>query len=161
MFSGAVACCSGVFSEGEADLQIVETEDPLKSRIEVFAQPYGKKIQSIALLSGGEKSLTALAMLLAIYKVKPSPFCILDEVDAPLDDANISKFIAMLKRFSIDTQFIVVTHNKKTMKAAQNLYGVTMEESGISKLLSIRISHEDNRTKTDEIDSAADIVEAN
>ena len=148
------------FGEGEADLQIVETDDPINSKIEVFAQPFGKKVQSIALLSGGEKSLTALAILLAIYKVKPSPFCILDEVDAPLDDANISRFIAMLKKYSFDTQFIVVTHNKKTMEAAHNLYGVTMEESGISKLISVRMNHEDNSTNTDEIDPAAEIVGA-
>ncbi len=135
------------FGDGEADMQIVETDDPLHSKIDVFAQPSGKKIQSIALLSGGEKSLTALAILLAIYKVKPSPFCILDEVDAPLDDANVTRFTTMLKEFSKDTQFIVVTHNKKSMEVANNLYGVTMEETGISKLISVRINHEEVKNR--------------
>ena len=144
------------FGDGEADMQIVETDDPLNSKIDVFAQPSGKKIQSIALLSGGEKSLTALAILLAIYKVKPSPFCILDEVDAPLDDANVARFTTMLKDFSKDTQFIIVTHNKKSMEAANNLYGVTMEETGISKLISVRINHEE--VETDEYNEQTEIA---
>ncbi|MCP4728203.1 MAG: chromosome segregation protein SMC [bacterium] len=128
------------FTNGKADLTLEEGKDPLDIKVDVFAQPFGKNVQSIALLSGGEKALTAIAILFAIYKVKPSPFCILDEVDAPLDDANIARFIKMLQRFSTDTQFIVVTHNKKSMQAARNLYGVTMEETGISKLVSVRLN---------------------
>ena len=91
-------------------------------------------------MSGGEKALTAIAILFAIYRAKPSPFCVLDEIDAPLDDANIARFVKVLHEFAQDTQFIVVTHNKNTMEAAQNLYGVTMQESGISKIISVRIN---------------------
>ena len=112
--------------------------DPLEARIEITAKPRGKRPTSIDLLSGGEKTLTAIALLFAIYLVKPSPFCILDEVDAPLDDSNIDRFTRILRRFSDNTQFIVVTHNKRTMEAANALYGVTMEEEGISKLVSVR-----------------------
>ena len=128
------------FGGGEADIKLEEELDPLEAKIEIFAQPFGKRIQSIALLSGGEKALTAIAILFAIYRVKPSPFCILDEVDAPLDDANIARFVNVLQEFAQDTQFIVVTHNKKTMEAARNLYGVTMQESGISKIISVKIN---------------------
>jgi len=131
------------FGDGDAELRIDETGDPLDARIEIFAQPFGKKVQSINMLSGGEKALTAIALLFAIYQVKPSPFCMFDEVDSPLDDANISRFIKMLQQFSTDTQFIVVTHNKRTMEAAESLYGVTMEESGISQLISVKINRDD------------------
>ncbi|MFC1554953.1 chromosome segregation protein SMC [candidate division KSB1 bacterium] len=131
---------STLFANGTADMVLVEGDDPLESKIEIFAQPFGKRITNIALLSGGEKALTAIAILFAIYRVKPSPFCILDEVDAPLDDANIERFIMILNEFSKDTQFVVVTHNKKTMKSAKNLYGVTMEETGISKLVSVKMN---------------------
>ena len=128
--------------DSEADLKLVPDEngnvDPLESKIEIMAKPKGKRLQSIDLLSAGEKTLTAIALLFAIYLVKPSPFCVLDEVDAPLDDANIDRFINLLKGFSKDTQFIIVTHNKKTMEAADTLYGVTMEEEGVSKIVSVR-----------------------
>lgn len=130
------------FTNGEADMIMRESPDPLEANIDIYAQPYGKRIQSINLLSGGEKALTAIAILFAIYRVKPSPFCIFDEVDAPLDDINIARFVKVLNEFSKDTQFIVITHNKKTMEAARNLYGVTMEESGISKLISVRLKKE-------------------
>lgn len=127
-----------LFEEGdEADLILTEPEDPLESRIDIIAKPRGKRPHSIEMLSGGEKTLTAIALLFAIYLVKPSPFCILDEVDAPLDDANIDRFIRIIKKFSENTQFIIVTHNKKTMEAADTLYGVTMEEEGVSKLVSV------------------------
>ena len=118
----------GLFNPGdEADLKLEENIDP-----------------SIELLSGGEKTLTAIALLFAIYLVKPSPFCILDEIDAPLDDANIDRFTKIIKDFSSDTQFIVVTHNKRTMEAADTLYGVTMQEEGISKLVSVRFNEDFN-----------------
>jgi chromosome segregation protein len=125
--------------EDEADLLIHNDEDPLDAHIEIVAKPKGKKPLSIEQLSGGEKALTALSLLFAIYLVKPSPFCILDEVDAPLDDANVTRFIKLLKKFENNTQFIIVTHNKKTMASCQALYGVTMEEEGVSKLIPVRL----------------------
>ena len=124
----------------ECDLRLEEGVDPLEARIEITAKPRGKRPTSIDLLSGGEKTLTATALLFAIYLVKPSPFCILDEVDAPLDDANIDRFTRILRKFSDNTQFIVVTHNKRTMEAANALYGVTMEEEGVSKLVTVRFN---------------------
>jgi len=126
----------------ECDLKLEEGVDPLEARIEIVAKPRGKRPTSIDLLSGGEKTLTAIALLFAIYLVKPSPFCILDEVDAPLDDANVDRFTRILHKFSDNTQFIVVTHNKRTMEAASALYGVTMEEEGISKLVTVRFNKE-------------------
>ena len=132
-----------LFNPGdEADLRLGENADPLESRIEIIAKPKGKRPTSIELLSGGEKTLTAIALLFAIYLVKPSPFCILDEIDAPLDDANIDRFTKILDDFSQNTQFVVVTHNKRTMEAASTLYGVTMQEEGISKLVSVRFNEE-------------------
>ncbi len=125
--------------EDEVDLLIHAGDDPLDAHIEIVARPRGKKPLSIEQLSGGEKALTALSLLFAIYLVKPSPFCILDEVDAPLDDANVTRFIKLLKKFENNTQFIIVTHNKKTMASCQALYGVTMEDEGISKLIPVRI----------------------
>ncbi|MBU2584145.1 MAG: chromosome segregation protein SMC [Bacteroidetes bacterium] len=132
-----------LFDQGdEADLRLEENADPLEAKIEIIAKPKGKRPTSIDLLSGGEKTLTATALLFAIYLVKPSPFCILDEVDAPLDDANIGRFVRLINRFSEKTQFIIVTHNKLTMEAATTLYGVTMEEEGVSKLVSVRFDEE-------------------
>lgn len=128
-----------LFNEGdEADLVLEEAEDKLEANIEIIAKPKGKRPQAITLLSGGEKTLTATALLFAIYLVKPSPFCILDEVDAPLDDANVDRFVKLIKKFSHDTQFIIVTHNKRTMEACRMLYGVTMEEEGVSKLVAVK-----------------------
>ena len=128
-----------LFNPGdEADLTLEENVDPLEARIEIMAKPKGKRPTSIELLSGGEKTLTATALLFAIYLVKPSPFCILDEVDAPLDDANIDRFTKLLLEFSSNTQFIIVTHNKRTMESAQTMYGVTMQEEGVSKLVGVR-----------------------
>jgi chromosome segregation protein len=124
----------------ECDLKLEENVDPLEAGIEIVAKPRGKRPTSIDLLSGGEKTLTAIALLFAIYLVKPSPFCILDEVDAPLDDANVDRFTRILRKFSNNTQFIVVTHNKRTMEAASALYGVTMEEEGISKIVTVRFN---------------------
>jgi len=128
------------FESGEGTISLDESEDPLESDIEVAVRTKGKRLQTLALLSGGEKTLTAISLLFAIYLVKPSPFCILDEVDAPLDDVNIRRFTEALKTFSDNTQFIVVTHNKRTMEAAETMYGVTMEEEGISKLVSVKFN---------------------
>jgi chromosome segregation protein len=125
------------FENGEADLRL-DDGDPLEADIVIEANPKGKKLGSLALLSGGEKTLTAISLLFSIYLVKPSPFCILDEVDAPLDDMNIGRFVGALKKFSDNTQFIVVTHNKLTMKEADYLYGITMEEQGVSKVVSVK-----------------------
>jgi chromosome segregation protein len=130
-----------LFEGGEADLMI-EEGDPLEAGIEIMARPRGKRLQSIALMSGGETALTAIALLFAIYLVKPSPFCVFDEVDAPLDDANVRRFAAALRQFARDTQFLVVTHNKRTMEAADYLYGITMEEPGMSKMVSVRLEGE-------------------
>ncbi len=127
-----------LFQGGECSLNLVG-DDPLEADIEVMARPRGKRPQSIAQLSSGERALTAIALLFAIYLVKPSPFCILDEVDAPLDDANIDRFVAMVQEFSQRTQFIVITHNKKTMEAANCLYGVTMQRPGVSSVVSVKL----------------------
>jgi chromosome segregation protein len=134
-----------LFSEDdEADLQLIESDDqdPLESKIEIIAKPRGKRPHSIEMLSGGEKTLTAIALLFAIYLVKPSPFCILDEVDAPLDDANIDRYLKIIRKFSENTQFLMITHNKKTMEAADTLYGVTMEEPAVSKVVSVQLTGE-------------------
>jgi chromosome segregation protein len=130
-----------LFQGGECSLTLTG-DDPLEADIDVMARPRGKKPQSIAQLSSGERALTAIALLFAIYLVKPSPFCILDEVDAPLDDANIDRFVAMVKEFSQRTQFIVITHNKKTMEAADCLYGVTMQRPGVSTVVSVELEGE-------------------
>ncbi|MBA7641675.1 MAG: chromosome segregation protein SMC [Calditrichaeota bacterium] len=127
------------FEGGEGDLRLVGDPDPLEAGIEIIAQPPGKKTRSLRSLSGGEKALTAIALLFAVYMVKPSPFCILDEVDAPLDDVNIGKFTRVIKQFAGDTQFIIVTHNKLTMQSADYLYGVTMAEEGLSNLVSVNL----------------------
>jgi chromosome segregation protein len=124
---------------GEAEIHL-GAGDPLECSIEITAKPPGKRPQSIELLSAGEKTLTAIALLFAIYLVKPSPFCILDEVDAPLDDANIDRYLQLIKSFSEKTQFLMITHNKKTMEAADTLYGVTQEEEGVSKVVSVRLT---------------------
>jgi len=128
-----------LFDGGEVDLLFVDSDDPLEANIKIVANPKGKKLHDISSLSSGERALVALSLLFGIYLVKPSPFCVFDEVDAPLDDANIARFVRLLKSFTDRTQFIVITHNKKTMEAADNLYGVTMEEPGVSKLVSIRL----------------------
>ncbi len=127
-----------MFGGGEADIIVDEAEDILESGIEIVAKPPGKEACSIGLLSGGEKTLTCVALLLAVFRSKPSPFCILDEVDAALDEANIGRFVAVLREFLSFTQFIVISHSKKTMAGADTIYGVTMEESGVSKRVSVR-----------------------
>ena len=129
---------STLFSGGEAELALVGEGDPLEAEIDILANPEGKRLRSISLLSGGERTLTAISLLFGIYLVKPAPFCVLDEVDAPLDDANIGRFVKLMNEFKQNTQFAIITHNKKTMEAADRLYGVTMEEPGVSKVVSVR-----------------------
>jgi chromosome segregation protein len=134
---------STLFEGGESDLELLKSEDPLESEIVIHARPRGKRVDSVALLSGGERALTAIALLFAVYLIKPSPFCLLDEVDAPLDDVNVTRFVRLLRTFSDRTQFIVITHNKLTMEAADHLYGVTMEENGVSRLVSVTFDEVD------------------
>ena len=129
-----------LFNGGTADLILQDSDDLLEAGIEIVAQPPEKKLQSITLLSGGEKALTAIAILFAILRLKPMPFCILDEIEAALDDANAGRFAKYLRRFSEETQFVVITHRKPTMELADNLYGVTMEEKGVSKIVSVQLS---------------------
>ena len=129
-----------LFGGGNARLELVENEDPLEAGVVIAAQPPGKKLQVLSLLSGGEMALTAIAILFAILKLRPMPFCLLDEIEAALDDANVQRFATYLKRFSQETQFIVITHRKPTMELADSLYGVTMEEKGVSKVVSVKLS---------------------
>lgn len=131
-----------LFGGGRAHLELIQTEDVLESGIEIVAQPPGTKLKSITLLSGGQKTLTAVALLFALYMVKPSPFCLLDELDAPLDESNIGRFTELLKKFVHESQFIIITHNKRTVSAAQAIYGVTMEERGVSKTVSMKFNAE-------------------
>jgi chromosome segregation protein len=131
-----------LFGGGRAEIELVTAEDPLESGIEIVAQPPGTKLKGITLLSGGQKTLTAVALLFALYMVKPSPFCLLDELDAPLDESNIHRFTNLLKQFVKESQFIIITHNKSTVAAADALYGVTMQERGVSKTVSMRFNSE-------------------
>lgn len=140
-----------LFTGGEADLCFIDSDDVLEAGIEITAKPPGKQMRSINLLSGGEKCLTALALLFAIFEVKPAPFCLLDEIDAPLDDSNIERFVNVVKQFIVHCQFIIITHNKRTMAIADVLFGVSMQERGVSKLLSFEFSSEP--TEADELPS--------
>lgn len=129
---------SELFGGGSGEMTLLESDDVLEAGIEVVAQPPGKRLQNILLLSGGEKAMTAIALVMAIFKYRPSPFCLLDEVDAPLDEANVGRFVNKIAEMAEKTQFIVITHNKRTMEAARALYGVTMQEAGVSKVVSVR-----------------------
>jgi len=131
-----------LFGGGNAKLLLEDGEKPLDSDIEIVAQPPGKKLSNISLLSGGEKTMTAIALMFAVLKTKPTPFCILDEIEASLDESNINRFIKTLKNFGEDIQFALVTHQKATMEHADSLYGVTMAEQGISKVISLKLGDE-------------------
>ena len=131
---------SELFGGGRATLELVDSDDPLEAGIEIQAEPPGKKLQAMTLLSGGEKALTAISILFAILKLRPMPFCLLDEIEAALDDSNVFRFAKYLKNFSKETQFIVITHRKPTMELADRLFGVTMEEPGVSKVVSVNLS---------------------
>ena len=131
-----------LFGGGTADLVLEksDSDDPLEQGVEIVAEPPGKKLQKISLLSGGEMALTAIAILFAILKLRPMPFVVLDEIEAALDDANVERFAKYLKNFSEETQFIVITHKKVTMERGDSLYGVTMQEKGVSKIISVKLS---------------------
>jgi chromosome segregation protein len=127
-----------IFGGGMAEMRLTEPDSSGDAGIDIVASPPGKRLQNVLLLSGGEKAMTALALLIAIFRYQPSPFCILDEVDAPLDEANVGRFTRLIGEMSGQTQFIIVTHNRKTMEIGSVLYGVTMQEPGVSKLVSVR-----------------------
>ena len=129
-----------LFGGGQGEMRLIDESDILESGIEIIAQPPGKRLQNVMLLSGGEKAMTAIALVMGIFKYRPSPFCLLDEVDAPLDEMNIGRFSEKILQMSDNTQFMIITHSKKTMEAARTLYGVTMEDPGVSKLISVKLT---------------------
>lgn len=145
-----------IFAGGNADLNLSNQSDVLESGIDIVARPPGKRLQNIRLLSGGEQTMTAVALLFAIYQVQPSPFCLLDELDAPLDESNIDRFLNILKRFLQHSQFIIITHNKRTISAADVLYGVTMQERGVSRLVSVKFQKEPNNQPTKKSETQAE-----
>ena len=142
---------SDLFDGGKADLILEEGKDILESGLEIVAQPPGKKLSSINLLSGGEKALTTIALVFSLFKVQPSPFYVLDEIDAPLDEANISRFVKLLKSLVSESQFIIITHNKRSISEADILYGITMEETGISKVVSVRLAGDELEKEIEEL----------
>jgi chromosome segregation protein len=136
-----------LFGGGTAKLVLVDENDVLECGIDIIARPPGKKLQTVSLLSGGERTMTAVGLLFSLYMVKPSPFCVLDELDAALDDANIGRFVAVVKEFVAKSQFIVITHNQQTITAADVLYGVTMQQKGVSKIVSVKLTDHDKTPK--------------
>jgi chromosome segregation protein len=151
------AMFTDVFGGGKADLILADANDVLESGIDIVARPPGKQLQGISLLSGGEQTMVAVSLLFSIYQVKPSPFCVLDELDAPLDESNINRFVRVLQRFITQSQFIIITHNKRTIGMADVLYGVTMEEHGVSKIVSVKF-HKANETQTTTATSGTPLV---
>lgn len=144
-----------LFRGGDCNLVLTEPENLLETGIEIYAQPPGKKLLNISSMSGGEKTLTALSLLFAFFTHNPAPFCIMDEADAALDEANVERFVNLIKEFSNSTQFIVVTHNKRTMESARRLYGITMEESGVSKVMSVNLADRADQAKKEELEAMA------
>ena len=132
-----------LFGGGECDLRLSNADDPLEAEIEIHAAPRGKKTQRIHLLSSGERTLVAVSLLFSIYLTKPSPFCLMDEVDAPLDDSNVGRFTNLLHEFKAQTQFVIITHNPRTMQAADAVFGVTMQEPGVSTIVGVRLGEPD------------------
>jgi chromosome segregation protein len=149
-----IAVFQTLFEGGRAELELIRTDDPLEGQVRIVAQPRGKLVDNVSLLSGGERCLTALSLLFAVYLVKPSPFCLLDEVDGPLDDSNTNRFVRMLREFSGSTQFLVVTHNKLTMETANHLFGVTMMEAGVSSMVSVSFQDVAQTRSDDELGRA-------
>jgi chromosome segregation protein len=139
---------SRLFQGGQAFLRLTDAENQAESGLEIVASPPGKKLQNVLLLSGGEKALTALALLVGIFQFQPSPFCVLDEVDAPLDETNVGRLADLLHTLSKDTQFLLVTHSKRMMQSADMIYGVTMQEPGVSKVVSVRLGNQDRQRAT-------------
>jgi len=127
-----------LFNGGQGEMRLTDENNLSESGIDIVASPPGKRLQNVLLLSGGEKAMTAVALIFAIFLIKPSPFCLLDEVDAPLDEANVRRFTEMVREMSRQTQFVLITHNKRTMEAAPVMYGVTMQEPGVSKIVSVK-----------------------
>jgi len=147
-----------LFAGGQARLVLIDESNPLESGIDIVVRPPGKKLQHISLLSGGEKALTAISLLFALFRIKPSPFCVLDEVDAPLDEANIDRFLSVLRSFLEKSQFIIVTHNRKTIAMGDSLYGVTMQEAGVSKIVSVQV-RDSERTSQDTSQTGKEILQ--